>query len=53
MSSNGVARFAPHITGDFEGFKIKFRKQQSHALKIERIFKDKKAQEATVTPNED
>jgi 2,3-bisphosphoglycerate-dependent phosphoglycerate mutase len=24
VTSNGVARFAPHITGDFEGFKTKY-----------------------------
>ncbi len=28
VTSNGIARFAPHITGDFEGFKAK------HPLKI-------------------
>lgn len=28
VTSNGIARFAPHITGDFEGFR------QSHSLKL-------------------
>ncbi|MDD3371904.1 MAG: histidine phosphatase family protein, partial [Alphaproteobacteria bacterium] len=28
VTSNGIARFAPHLTGDFEGFKA------SHKLKI-------------------